>query len=146
MVGISQKQLESFSEVCRKHGLKVTQQRLEIYQVLVESDAHPTAEALHRMLQKDMPTLSLDTVYRTLATFEDIGLVRRVETVTSQARFEITRERHHHFFCDRCGRLSDFHWPGFDSMDLPGELKNLGRIREGNVIVRGTCQACLEKE
>ena len=135
-----------FETTCRAHGLKVTHQRLEIYRRLVQSTEHPSAETLHKMLAERMPTLSLDTVYRTLATFEEIGLVKRVETMSSQARFEAAIDRHHHFFCDKCGQLVDFHWHSFDSMGLPDELRGVGEIRDKNVVVHGVCAGCLTSE
>lgn len=135
-----------FETTCRVHGLKVTHQRLEIYRGLVQSTEHPSAEALHKMLAERMPTLSLDTVYRTLATFEELGLVKRVETMASQARFEAVIEQHHHFFCDQCGQLVDFHWHSFDSMGLPEALQGIGKIRDKNVVVHGVCKQCLSTQ
>ncbi len=136
-------QITHFEETCRAQGLKITHQRLEIYQVLVASSEHPSAESLYRELVQRMPTLSLDTVYRTLATFEELGLVKRVETQGSQARFEARVDQHHHFFCDRCSQLSDFLWDSFDSMGLPEEIQKIGRIRGKNVVVHGVCNQCL---
>jgi len=136
-------QIAHFEETCRAHGLKITHQRLEIYRALVKSTEHPSAEALYKKLARRMPTLSLDTVYRTLATFEELGLVKRVETMGSQARFEAKIEQHHHFFCDGCGRLTDFSWHSFDSMGLPEDLRELGEVREKNVVLHGLCKQCL---
>jgi Fur family peroxide stress response transcriptional regulator len=135
--------MDHFEATCRAHGLKITQQRLEIFRMLVQSEEHPSAETLHKMLAGRMPTLSLDTVYRTLATFEDLGLVKRVETLSSQARFEAKIEQHHHFFCDNCGRLIDFCWHSFDTMGLPEALQGVGAIRDKNVVVHGVCKQCL---
>jgi Fur family peroxide stress response transcriptional regulator len=138
-----QKLMAHFEATCRAHGLKITHQRLEIYRMLVQSPEHPSAETLHKLLIERMPTLSLDTVYRTLATFEDLGLVKRVETMSSQARFEAKIEQHHHFFCDQCGQLIDFCWHSFDSMGLPDGLQGVGVIRDKNVVVHGVCRQCL---
>ena len=139
-------QIAHFEETCRAHGLKITHQRLQIYHVLLQSAEHPSAEALYKELVRKMPTLSLDTVYRTLATFEELGLVKRVETIGSQARFEAKIEQHHHFFCDGCGQLKDFIWPSFDAMGLPEELQEVGQVREKNVVLHGLCRQCLNSE
>ncbi len=139
--------LADFEQACRDAGLKLTHQRLEIYRELILSADHPSAETLYRRLQRQMPTLSLDTVYRTLATFEDRELIARVETVESQARFEVQLERHHHFICDRCHAIIDFVWEQFDEgCGRPSSLERLGRISSRNVIVRGICNSCLEHE
>ncbi len=140
------KQIAHFKATCREHGLKITHQRLEIYRAIAKSNGHPSAEVLHKLLTCRMPMLSIDTVYRTLATFEEIGLVKRVETMVSQARFEVKKENHHHFFCDQCGQLMDFTWHSFDNMNLPKEIQGLGRIQEKNVLIHGICSVCLSKK
>lgn len=136
-------QTTRFEEACRAHGLKITHQRLQIYRALIQSTNHPSAEILYKQLVQQMPTLSLDTVYRTLATFKELGLVKRVETTGNQSRFEARTEQHHHFFCDGCDRLLDFTWPSFDSMPLPDELGQLGQVREKNLVLHGLCSRCL---
>ncbi len=141
-----QQVMDHFEATCRSHGLKLTHQRLEIYRALLQSAEHPSAESLHKQLETRLPTLSLDTVYRTLATFEQLGLVKRVETMSSQARFEAKIEQHHHFFCDQCRQLIDFTWHSFDSMGLPEALMGVGTIRGKNVVVHGVCNDCLEKK
>ena len=80
-----QKQFSRFETACRKAGIKLTHQRREIYSELAASDDHPSAETLHRRLIQKIPMLSLDTVYRTLATFARHGLIHKVETAESQA-------------------------------------------------------------
>ena len=99
---ILQNKLEHFEDACRDAGLKVTHQRLEIFRELAASKDHPTAETLYKGLQKIMPTLSLDTVYRTLTTFEEHDLISRVQTTESHSRFEAEMEQHHHVICSKC--------------------------------------------
>lgn len=139
-------ELDHFEKTCKSAGLKVTQQRLEIYRALLESSDHPSAESLYRRLENRLPTLSLDTVYRTLATFEKYNLVHRLETKESQARFEPLGVRHHHFLCDRCGSVVDFFWPEFDTVVLPPTLDRIGTIERKNVVLYGRCAACLAAE
>jgi Fur family peroxide stress response transcriptional regulator len=139
-------QIAHFEQACRARGLKMTHQRLEIFHTLVHSSEHPSAEALYKMLEKRMPTLSLDTVYRTLATFVELGLVKRVETLGSQARFEAKIDQHHHFFCDNCSQLTDFTWQSFDTIQLPDTVESIGKIRDKNVVIHGICNQCIEAE
>lgn len=61
-------ELARFKDVYRRAGLRLTPQRLEIFRELAESTDHPSVEELHRRLVVKFPTLSLDTVYRTLGT------------------------------------------------------------------------------
>ena len=133
-------------EACKNAGLRLTHQRLEIYRELTAACDHPSAETLHQRLRKRIPTLSLDTVYRTLATLAEQGLINRVETLESQARFEATSRRHHHLICRRCGKIEDFQWPDIDSATLPQGLENWGRIDLKNVVIHGICKKCLTEQ
>lgn len=134
--------LGPIEDACRKAGFKLTHQRLEIFRELARSTDHPSAETLHRRLARRIPTLSLDTVYRTLATFNDCGLVQKVETADSQARFEAVHERHHHLICRRCHGIVDFIWPSIDKIVLPEGARDWGRIESRNVVISGVCHEC----
>jgi len=136
-------QLTVFGDACRKAGLRLTPQRLEIFRELAKATDHPSAETLHQRLVKRMPPLSLDTVYRTLGTFARHGLINKVETVESQARFEVAQLLHHHLICSKCKEIIDFHWQFIDEASLPAEVKSWGRIERKNVVAYGTCQKCL---
>ena len=135
-----------FEKACHRAGLKLTHQRLEIYRELARSSDHPSAEALHGRLRTRIPTLSLDTVYRTLATFNEYGLVQKVETAESQARYEVVHERHHHLICRHCHEIIDFHWPSLDNLSLPDELGVWGRIDSRNAVIYGVCRKCSKEE
>jgi len=137
-----QVQLRHFKAACREAGLKLTHQRLEIYRELANSTDHPSTEVLHQRLIKKMPTLSLDTVYRTLATFNLHGLIHKVETIESQGRFEVVYERHHHLICSECGEIIDFRWPAIDDVTIPKEVGSWGRIGSRNVVLYGVCKEC----
>lgn len=137
-----EKKLRDFEQACRGVGLKLTHQRLEIFRELVLAEDHPSAETLHKRLQKRLSTLSLDTVYRTLATFEKNRLITKVETVESQARYEADMDRHHHAICRQCGAITDFKWRSFDTVQLPNEISGWGRIDKKNITLHGICEKC----
>ncbi|BCS55744.1 Fur family transcriptional regulator [Geobacter sp. SVR] len=138
-----EKRLAAFEQACRAAGLRLTHQRLEIYRQLALSRNHPTAEALYLELRKKIPTVSLDTVYRTLTTFASHGLINKVETIESQAHFEVTHEQHHHLICSRCKEIIDFEWRTVDDADLPEAVASWGRIDTRSVVVSGICRKCL---
>lgn len=120
----------------------MTHQRMEIFRELATACDHPSAEILHQRLKTKMPTLSLDTIYRTLATLEQCGLVKRVQTLESQAHFEVTTPSHHHLICERCGRINDFAWEYFDRVSLPEEVLGWGEINQRTVTLSGVCKNC----
>ena len=137
---------DRFEEACGKAGLRMTCQRREIYRSLAASEDHPTAEMIHRRLARKMPMLALDTVYRTLASFTRHGLVQKVDTVESQARFDAKQEDHHHAICIRCHNIVDFQCPSIDQVKLPGKLSSWGKINRRNLVVYGVCRNCVQKE
>ncbi len=93
-----------------------------------------------------MPSISIDTIYRTLATFEEMGLINRVSVLDRQSRFDAKMDKHHHFICLKCNRITDFHWPSFDEESLPPDLKGQGHVISRHIEVRGICSDCLKKE
>ena len=141
-----EERLRDFKEVCRKEDLKITHQRLEIFRELINSLDHPTVEKLYHRLLPKLPTVSLDTVYRTLTTLEKHGLVARVQTQESQARFEGKMEEHHHAVCKKCGKITDFYWKFPDETNLPDEILNWGQIVRKSLTLHGLCEQCLQKK
>ncbi len=141
-----QKKLVDFKHACKNAGLKLTHQRLEIYRELAMTLDHPAAETIHERLKKRMPTISLDTIYRTLTTLENHGLIRKVQTAESQARFEAEMMQHHHLICEKCKKIMDFQWKTFDESTLPDEISAWGRIQYKNVVLHGICDKCLQKK
>jgi Fur family transcriptional regulator, peroxide stress response regulator len=138
-----EERLAAFENACRRRGLRLTPQRLDIFRALVEAADHPTAEQLHQRLLRKMPTLSLDTVYRTLGILIRHGLVIKVETVESQARFEVQEGPHHHLICHICREIIDFDWPLIDAFELPEKVKFWGEINRKSVTIYGVCGKCL---
>ncbi len=139
-----QEKLDDFESACKAAGLKLTHQRLEIYHALVVALDHPSAETVYQRLKKRMPTISLDTIYRTLTTFESHGLIRKVQTAESQARFEAQMLQHHHLICDKCKEIIDFQWRVFDESNLPEAVTGWGKIQHKNVVLHGICDKCLQ--
>ena len=136
--------LSTFAVACREKGLRLTPQRLEIFKELVQATDHPTAETLHQRLILGMPTLSIDTVYRTLGTFANLGLVTKVETSESQAHFEASQVPHHHLICRKCKDIIDFQWQSIDTATLPEEVFSWGRIERKSIVIYGICHKCLQ--
>ena len=139
----TKRKLGAFAEACREKDLRLTPQRLEIFEELAQAKDHPTAETLHQRLIQGMPTLSLDTVYRTLGTFANLGLVNKVETSESQAHYEVSQVQHHHLICRKCKGIIDFQWQYIDEASLPEEVHTWGRIERKSIVVYGICHKCL---
>ena len=137
--------MAEFEKACRKADLKVTHQRLEIYRELARAKDHPSAEMLYKRIISRLPTISLDTVYRTLSTLEKHSLITRVQTVESQARFEAEMVCHHHAICTHCGKITDFTWDALDDLEVPGEITGWGKVSKRNATLEGVCASCSGK-
>ena len=127
----------------RRMKLKVTPQRLEIFRELVMNDGHPSAEEIYARIRVRMPTVSLDTDYRTLSLLSEAGAILRVEVLDDRSRYDVNLDRHHHFVCVKCKRVEDFFWPDFDGLVLPSDVQKLGQVQSPRVEVRGICSDCL---
>ena len=136
--------VERFKEACAKAKAKLTPQRLAIFREIARSNDHPNAELIHQRVRKHLPKISLDTVYRTLATLEDHGLACRVNCSMPSARYDHAQHPHHHLVCRCCGAMQDFTWEtcGLDS--LPKQVRDWGTPMSANLVVEGLCAACAD--
>lgn len=140
-----EQRLEHFKSVAKEAGVKLTHQRLEIFRALASSIEHPSAEAVFRTVQKSVPTVSLDTVYRTLWMLTDLGVLRTLGPRQGNARFDANLDRHHHYVCVRCGMVRDFESEELNDLRIPDSLKRLGGVMSAHVEVRGVCAVCARK-
>jgi len=138
--------LEAFVALCRKSEIKVTPQRLEIYKEIISADNHPSAEYIYQNIRSRLPGISRDTVYRTLSSFQEWGLISQVPNLDEMIRFDPNTQPHHHFVCEKCRKLIDFSWSEFDSMAIPAKLNGIGTIHNRHVEIYGLCQECASKE
>jgi Fur family peroxide stress response transcriptional regulator len=95
--------LEHLKAVAKEAGVKLTHQRLEIFRELAATEGHPDAECLFRAVQQRVPTVSLDTVYRSLWMLHDLGLVATLGAKRDGIRFDANLDRHHHYVCVGAG-------------------------------------------
>jgi Fe2+ or Zn2+ uptake regulation protein len=105
-----------FERACREAGAKLTHQRLEIFREVAKTGDHPDAETIHRRVRDRMPTVSLDTIYRTLWLLVDLGIVQTLGAGRERARFDANLDQHHHFVCVKCGLTRDFYSKEFDGL------------------------------
>ena len=143
---IVETRMRAFRRACADRGIKVTHQRLEIFQELSKAEDHPSAEEIFERVRTRIPTVSLDTIYRTLETFERLGVISRVEILDDRGRFDPNLEPHHHLVCTVCKSVMDFSWPQLDKLAPPDRARRWGRISGSRMEVRGICSRCLNQE
>jgi len=99
--------IRSIPELFAKHGLRCTKQRVAIYDALLASDEHPTADELYRRVTRQLPGMSLATVYNTLEAFCRAGLAQKILGHSGSARYDASMENHLYLRCERTGQVAD---------------------------------------
>ena len=134
--------VQHFIDACRQHQLKITPQRMAIYRALVDADQHPTADVMFQKVRNAYPSISFDTVNRTLLTFAAIGLVDVVEVFGGPKRFDPNVDDHHHLHCVACGRIIDFEHKSYADLDVPAEITRRFTVISKRVVLKGLCETC----
>lgn len=88
--------------------MKATHQRIVIFKALADSTVHPTIDWLFERVKESYPSISLATVYKTMETFVEYGVVKRVKCEDGKNRFDANMEPHNHMYCENTGRIFDF--------------------------------------
>lgn len=138
------RRLDELTRRCRAAGLAVTPQRLAVYRALLSSEDHPTPEMLFRRVRRELPSLSLATIYKALDALERLGVVAQVSPVGDAKRYDANDQRHHHLVCVRCKQVMDLYDARFDRLTPPAQLH--GFVPQGiSVQVNGLCAACARR-
>jgi Fe2+ or Zn2+ uptake regulation protein len=114
---------QELTGLLRERGQRVTTQRLVMHRFLRDRRGHLTAEQVLAGVSDALPGTALPTVYATLELFEELGLVRRVQTGGGTMVFDPRTDPHHHLTCRRCGAVEDVEAP----VELAGVLGGGGR-------------------
>jgi Fur family ferric uptake transcriptional regulator len=93
-------------------GLRITNQRALILDILRNGRGHMDADEVHRLARKKQPRISLSTVYRNLQTLKRLGLIDEVHFDEDHHHYEVrASSEHHHLICLTCGRITEFEYP-----------------------------------
>ena len=134
--------LDHMAAIVRAAGIKLTHQRLEIFREIAASAEHPSVETVFSAVRARVPTVSQDTVYRTLWLLRDLGLATTLGPQRDGVRFDANLDPHHHYVCVRCGLVRDFASGDLNALRLPQAVKQLGSVVDAHVEVRGICAKC----
>ena len=125
----------------RQRKIRCTPQRYTILDYLNRNPRHPTAEEIYRAINRADPRASLATIYKSLHAMVSAGLIREVTAEGNAVRFESNVAKHHHFVCQRCGKVEDISWFEVPALAL---RTRLGRrtLHHYEVLIRGLCSDC----
>lgn len=107
---------ENFSEQLKQKGLKITPQRLTIYEAVVKLKNHPTAEDIIDYIKKNHPNISVGTIYKVLDSFVKHNLLKKVKNEKGIMRYDAVLCHHHHLYCIETERIEDFEDTNLDKI------------------------------
>ena len=124
-------------------GLRVTNQRALILEIIRHGQGHLDADEVYRQAREKQPSLSLSTVYRTLRLFRKLGLVEELHFDDAHHHYEVKPPaEHHHLVCLGCGQVIEFHYPlsRYVKRNVP-EAKDF-KVTETEIRMTGYCPKC----
>ena len=134
---------EEIERAFEKSGLRMTSQRFCIMDYLLRRTVHSTADEILHAINRSDPRASRATVYNSLNALSRAGMVREISIDGKATLFDSNLRRHHHFVCDHCGTVEDVEW--FDAVKASKLALGGRKVREGEVLLRGSCENCKAK-
>ncbi|MDD2601149.1 MAG: Fur family transcriptional regulator [Kiritimatiellae bacterium] len=134
--------MKKIREELQQFGLAATHPRSVILRCLRERKDHPDAETVYQTVHQEIPSLSIDTVYRTLNLFASSGLIVHLAMPTHRFRFDGGVEPHDHFLCTTCEQIVDIEPEENDHQVFSEKVAALGQILSLQRVYLGTCHAC----
>lgn len=126
--------------------LRMTNQREIILRELRKSKRHLSADELYDIVKKDMPRISLATVYRNLEILSEAGLIGKLEISGRQKRFDYDVKDHEHIYCVVCHRVDNLNVQR-EALSREDLLSTVGYSITGyRLEVVGICQRCQKKQ
>jgi len=143
-----EKLLERYANRFRDNNYKLTAQRRDILDVLIDnSGKHYSAEELYAEVKKINPDIGLATVYRTLELMCQLGIAHQLDFDSNYKRYELSLEgeHHHHLICVECGKIVEFTDEDMEDFEKRLEKDYDFRIIDHNIKVFGYCKECQNK-
>lgn len=126
-------------------GGRNTLQRIKVLEYLKGDKSHPNAERVYNAIKKEIPTISLATVYRNLNLLAEQGKILKLN-INNEAHFDGDTNIHQHGVCRNCGKIFDFFINGLEKKAINEAEKNkIGNefnAEYAEIIFKGTCRNC----
>ncbi|MCM1293712.1 MAG: transcriptional repressor [Bacteroides sp.] len=129
----------TISSILSEAGIRPSATRIAITDYVVNSQAHPSVDEIHRALASMYPSMSKTTVYNTMRRLVDSGAVVSLEIEPGNARYDGKTKFHAHFMCERCRKIVDV------EQEKPTTDEQVGHIYHTQLIYRGICRECMSQ-
>lgn len=134
--------MDNLTLLFKEKNLKLTPQRYAIYKYLKSTKSHPSAEMIYDVLRLDYPTMSLATVYKTLKTFIELGVVLELNAGEDNFRYDANVVNHPHIMCLSCGKVDDIEEADFNFLNKEAENFTKYKIETHLLYFYGLCPKC----
>ena len=141
--------LETFKKLLRENTLKFTKQREMVLKALYDNEGHFTPEDLYSLIRSQHPdlTISIPTIYRTLALLEESGIVDSLSFGAKGKKYEFGLKEHHdHLICTQCGKLIEFQDDIIEKRQEEIAKKFNFKMTDHTMNIRGICESCQKKQ
>ncbi len=136
--------LEELVSSLREKGFRITPQRIAIVDYLLKTVDHPSADRIHKVIQKKYPMVSLSTVYKTLELLKEKRLVNEIE-VDGEARFDAHTDEHINLVCMNCGKIDDVNEDVLKDIQIRAARKSKYLVLKSSFELFGYCSNCKSK-
>ena len=136
------RRVEGFRQRCRELDLVVTFHRQKVYESLLDRVDHPSADAVYERIREEVPQISRASVFRILDRLAEVGLIQRIMTPGSAARYDGNADPHCHLICRICGAIDDWDTDCIEQLDIPDNVPGHFQIEEVTVNFSGICSHC----
>ena len=133
---------KSYDETISQNGFRFTEQRRQVYDVLMGNPDHPTAVEVFMRVKTKMPSISLATVYNCLETLTECGLLKHVNHHREPSRYCPNLNEHAHLFCEGCNSVIDLPLKARRRMEDICEVPSDIVISHHEISFRGLCAKC----
>ncbi len=127
----------------RDKGLKLTPQRLAIFEYLDGNRSHPSAEDIYTEIIKKFPMMSFATVYNTIETLKKKGDLAEITIDPERRHYDPDTSHHHHLICKTCKKIKDIH--SDFSIHIPEDQKGTFEVLDNHIEFYGMCHKCKTK-
>ncbi len=119
-----------------------SKQKEAIFKVLKGTNSHPPAEWIYERVRREIPNISLGTVYRNLKLLKQEGTITELDLTGTLSRFDGNAQNHYHFRCEQCGHIFDVDEPVNTEFDSQLARKTGFKVSHHRLEFRGLCKDC----
>ncbi|RXK05266.1 Fur family transcriptional regulator [Halarcobacter bivalviorum] len=139
--------IDELKKIVKQKGLKYTEQREVVLNVLLHAEEHLTAEEIYNLIKTKNPdsNIGIATVYRALSFLEEVNLITSINFGVDGKKYESNKKEHHdHLICTGCGKIIEFLDDEIEKRQERIAKKNKFKITSHSMQLYGTCPECQE--